>query len=97
MSDRLINSLNDLSKKYFIIESVKEQGEAAAEQWLNCEDKPRNYLKEIIAKYENSTMFEQGIEGVNERNLKHQEVEFLSTEAKINKLRRKSIYFLLFL
>lgn len=91
----LIHTVNELAKKYYLIENTKEQGEKAAEQWLNCVENPPDLLKDIIFKHKNLTLFELGIEGLNESYLQHQANLYSSTDDLVRQLRKKALFILL--
>jgi hypothetical protein len=91
----LINTIYRLSGKYYLLENIFEQGKTAADQWLNCQDEEKQPLLELVNKYSNLTMFDLGIEGVNEQYNEQQQALYASVEQSVSKLRRRALFFVL--
>jgi hypothetical protein len=90
----LIDSVERLAARYFLIENIVEQGAAAADQWLNCEETNREVLKELFARYKNLSMFDLGIEGVNEKHEASQRELYATVDQSVSRLRRRVLLLL---
>lgn len=91
----LIESVHELAEKYYLLESIIEQGERAAEHWLNCDTEDNPALKQIITKYQDLSMYELGIEGVNKKHLAQQDSLYASTNEDVHRLRIRAIWFII--
>lgn len=91
----LIDAVENLAGKYYLIENIIEQGTAAADVWLNCETEERQALKDIVAKYQNLSMFDLGIEGVNETHQARQRELYAEVDQSVGRLRRRVLLLLL--
>ena len=91
----LINAIHRLEKKYYLMENLFDQGKTAADQWLNCQQEEKQPLKELVDKYKNLTMFDMGIEGVNEQYNEQQQALYASVDQSVGKLRRRTLFILL--
>jgi hypothetical protein len=91
----LINAINRLAEKFYLIENIVEQGKTAADQWLSCQDDDIKPLQALVSKYENLTMFDLGIEGINEDYDDQQQVLYASVDQSVGKLRRRALVILL--
>ena len=91
----LMSTIQRLAQKYFLIENLLEQGKTAADQWLNCTDGDHNILRDLVIKYENVTMFDLGIEGVNEAYDAQQQALYSAVGQSVGKLRRRALLILL--
>ncbi|MCG6970510.1 MAG: hypothetical protein LJE85_12160 [Gammaproteobacteria bacterium] len=91
----LINAIHRLADKFYLIENIVEQGKTAADQWLNCQDEDLKPLQALVSKYENLTMFDLGIEGINEDYDDQQQVLYASVDQSVGKLRRRALVILL--
>lgn len=87
----LINTINRLSKRYHLMESIVDQGKKAADQWLNCEEMDSPPLIELVKKYKNLTMFDLGIEGINDTYEEQQQKLYSSLDQSVGKLRRRGL------
>jgi len=86
-----LENIESYAKKYYVIEHISEEGEIAAEEWLNCAEKSENTLRKIIIKYRDLTLADLGIEGVNPRYQLQQKLLIDSVDRSIGKLRRRSL------
>jgi len=93
----LIDSIDRLADKYYLVENTAQQGKVAADQWLNCDDDPANELQDLISKYKNLSMFELGIEGVNETYIAQQQELYSKIDQSVSRLRKRAFFFLLIL
>ncbi len=89
----LIKTIYRLADRYYLIENIIEQGRSAAEQWLNCRDNSDEPLHSLVRKYQNLSMFDLGIEGVNENY--QQQVLYAAVDQSVGKLRRRALVLLL--
>ncbi len=94
-SNALIETIQRLAKKYYLIENIVEQGKTAADQWLNCQDDEEKPLQALLFKYQNLTMFDLGIEGTNEEYNEQQQELYASVDQSVGKLRRRTLIILL--
>jgi hypothetical protein len=94
-TNALINAIDRLAKKYYLIENIMEQGQTAADLWLNCQDDETKPLNELVTKYKNLTMFDLGIEGINDDYDEQQRVLYASVDQSVGKLRRRTLVILL--
>ncbi|KPJ92799.1 MAG: hypothetical protein AMJ53_08665 [Gammaproteobacteria bacterium SG8_11] len=94
-SAALIETIHRLEKKYYLIENIVEQGKNAADQWLNCQEAEDHPLQELVSKYQNLTMFDLGIEGINDQYDEQQQVLYASVDQSVGKLRRRALIILL--
>jgi hypothetical protein len=94
-TNALIETIDRLAKKYYLIENIVEQGKTAADQWLNCQDDEEPPLQELVKKYQNLTMFDLGIEGTNEQYNEQQQQLYASVDQSVGKLRRRTLIILL--
>lgn len=90
-----INNIDAYARKYYVIEHISEQGEIAADEWLSCQENAENPLQKIINKYQNLTLADLGIEGVNPRYQLEQKQLFASVDRSVGKLRRRNLLGLL--
>lgn len=93
----LIDSIDRLADKYYLVENTAQQGKAAADQWLNCDAAAASELQDLISKYKNISMFELGIEGVNEKLLAQQSMLYSEIDQSVSRLRKRACFFLLIL
>lgn len=87
----LIDVSGRLAKKYYLIENIMQQGETAADNWLSCESDDGSALKNLVEKYENLSMFDLGIEGVNEAQEESQKQFYTAVDEDVGKLRRRAL------
>jgi hypothetical protein len=91
-----INNIDAYARKYYVVEHIREQGEIAADEWLSCTDEGGlNPLQKIIKKYQNLTLADLGIEGVNPAYQLQQKQLFASVDRSVGKLRRRNLLGLL--
>lgn len=93
----LIDSIDSLADKYYLVENTAQQGKAAADQWLNCGDPTASELQDLISKYKNLSMFELGIEGGNETYMAQQQKFYSEIDQSVSRLRKRACFFLLIL
>lgn len=91
----LISAINRLAKKYYLIENILEQGKTAADQWLNCQSDDENPLQQLVMKYQDLSMFDLGIEGINDECDEQQQMLYTSVDQSVGKLRRRTLFILL--
>lgn len=91
----LINAIYRLTGKYYLLENIFEQGKTAADQWLNCQDEEKQPLQELVQKYQNLSMFDLGIEGVNQQYNEQQQALYASVDQSVGRLRRRALFILL--
>ncbi len=87
----LVESVERLREKYYLIESLMEQGSIAAEQWLNCGEVNDKALQEMLNKYRHTTLFELGIEGINEQHESKQNALYLQIDYTVQEMRRRTL------
>jgi hypothetical protein len=90
----LINAIYRLTEKYYLMENIFEQGKTAADQWLGCHEEERQPLTELVNKYQNLTMFDLGMEGINEQYNEQQQALYASVDQSVGKLRRRALMIL---
>jgi hypothetical protein len=95
-AQELIDSVASLGKKYYLIENIIEQGEQAADEWLNCETKNDNRLKDLLDKYKNATMFDLGIDGINPEHESQQKYLYHAIDDTVSEIRKRSLKYLAF-
>ena len=91
----LINAIYRLTGKYYLLENIFEQGKTAADQWLNCQDEEKQPLQELVQKYQNLSMFDLGIEGVNQQYNEQQQALYASVDQSVGRLRRRALFIVL--
>lgn len=91
----LINTIHRLTEKFYLLDNIFDQGKTAADQWLNCQDEEQQPLQELVTKYKDLSMFDLGLEGVNEQYNEQQQALYASLDQSVGKLRRRSLVFLL--
>jgi len=91
----LINAIYRLAAKYYLLENIFDVGKIAADQWLNCRDDKKVSLQELVRKYRDLTMFDLGIEGVNNTYNDQQQALYASVEKSVTRLRRRTLLILL--
>ena len=91
----LIETIDRLAKKYYLIENIVEQGKTAADQWLNCLDDEEKPLQTLVTKYRNLSMFDLGIDGTNAEYNEQQQELYTSVDHSVGKLRRRTLFILL--
>jgi hypothetical protein len=96
-ADGLIKSIERLANKYYLVENLFEQGAKAADQWLSCENSDDRALHNLVEKYKHLTMFELGIEGINEKHEQEQKLLYSEIDQSVGKLRRRAVAVLLLL
>lgn len=89
----IVDSLDRLSKKFYLIENIIEQGKEAADQWLCCDDAEAGVLSKLVNKYRNLSMFELGLEGVNQEYDEKQQQLYSDVDASIMMLRRRTLVY----
>jgi hypothetical protein len=94
-AEGLVESVNKLSRKYYLLENITDQGRGAADRWLACEDADDKVLQRLMDKYQNLTMFELGIEGINEQWEEQQDKLYTDIDQSVGKLRRRAGLFIL--
>ena len=94
-ADGLIDTVDRLSDKYALIENIINQGTAAADQWLNCEDVDGQALSGIVNKYKNLSMFDLGIEGVNNTHAASQHALYAAVDQSVGQMRRRALWLML--
>ena len=93
-AEALMNTIHRLAKRYYLIENIVEQGKTAADQWLNCHD-GEPPLQTLVSKYQNLSMFDLGIEGINEEHEQLQQELYATVNESVGELRRRSLIVLL--
>lgn len=91
----LLNAIKRLAGKYYLIENIIEQGKTAADQWLNCQGDDAKSLQALVAKYQNLSMFDLCIEGINEEYDQQQQDLYDSVDQSVGRLRRRALVTLL--
>jgi len=85
----ITKSLKRLSSQYYLIENIVKQGEQAADQWLNCDNTNNDSLKELTVKYKNLSMFDLGIEGINQYHASEQKKLYASIKQTVGEIRQR--------
>jgi len=85
----ITKAINRLSEKYYLIENIVETGEQAADQWLCCETIPSDSLRDLTQKYKGLSMFDLGIEGINEEHESGQQQLYSAVYQTVGDIRHR--------
>jgi hypothetical protein len=85
----IVNSVERLADKYYLIENIIQQGKQCADVWLSCETNQKPTLVELVEKYRDLSMFDLGIEGINAEHEEQQQQFYSSIDQSVGKLRQR--------
>ncbi|MDH5327447.1 MAG: hypothetical protein OEZ68_01350 [Gammaproteobacteria bacterium] len=87
----LVLSVEEYAKRYYLIESIVNQGKKQADKWLNCEDTDDSYLEKLVFRYQHQNMFDLGIDNISIDYEKQTRKLHLSLDKSVKKLRTRLV------
>ena len=67
-AEGLVSSINRMMDKYYLLENIYHEGEAAAERWLTNDQADCSELKVLLDNYQEFTMLDMNAAGMKSQN-----------------------------